>query len=202
MSQELVVRRHTGSDLVRYLAELAQLRIRVFRDFPYLYEGDLDYERRYLETYTRSPRSVVVLVFDGADIVGASTGLPLSDETPNVIAPFVEQGYDPAEIFYFGESVLLPQYRGRGLGVRFFEEREAHARGLGGFCWTAFCAVDRPLDHPRRPPDHLPLDRFWEKRGYCREPSLKAVFSWRDLDDDAETAKPMTFWMKRLETPG
>ncbi len=81
MSQKLVVRSHTGSDLARYIPELAQLRIRVFRDFPYLYEGDLDYERRYLETYTRSPGSVIVLVFDGNDIVGASTGLPLSDET-------------------------------------------------------------------------------------------------------------------------
>jgi len=62
--------------------------------------------------------------------------------------------------------------------------------------------VDRPLDHPRRPPDHQHLDRFWEKRGYRREPRLKTVFSWRELGDDAETAKPMTFWMKRLETPG
>ena len=79
--QKIVVRSHTGSDLARYIPELAQLRIRVFRDFPYLYEGDLDYERRYLETYTRSPGSVIVLVFDGNDIVGASTGLPLSDET-------------------------------------------------------------------------------------------------------------------------
>jgi hypothetical protein len=58
------------------------------------------------------------------------------------------------------------------------------------------------LDPPRRPPDHEPPARCWEKRGYHREPNLKAVFSWRDLDDDAETAKPMTFWMKRLETPG
>jgi len=202
VSQELLVRSHTVGELARYRNELAQLRIRVFRDFPYLYDGDLDYERRYLETYIRSPRSVIVLVFDGTDIVGASTGLPLADETPNVIAPFVEQGYDPAEIFYFGESVLLPQYRGRGLGVRFFEERETHARRLGDFRWTAFCAVERPPDHPRRPPEHVPLDGFWENRGYHRVPSLKAVFSWRDLDDDAETAKPMTFWMKRLEIPG
>jgi len=47
----------------------------------------------------------------------------------------------------------------------------------------------------------VPLDRFREKFGYPREPSLKAVFSWRDLGDAAETAKPMTFWMQRLEAP-
>ena len=198
MSEELVVRSHAGSDLTRYIPRLAHIRIRVFRDFPYLYAGDFDYERRYLETYLQSPRSVIVLVFDGSNIVGASTGLPLSDETPNVIAPFASQGYDPTKIFYVGESVLFSQYRGQGLGVRFFDEREAHAHRLGGFRWTAFCAVDRPPDHPRRPPGYVPLDSFWQKRGYHREPGLKAVFTWRDLDDDAETAKTMTFWMKRM----
>lgn len=198
MTKELAVRSHTGSDLSDHIHQLAQLRIRVFRDFPYLYEGDLDYEQRYLETYVRSARSVIVLAFDGQEIVGASTGLPLADATPNVIAPFAEQGFHLPEIFYFGESVLLPQYRGQGLGVRFFEEREAHARRLGGFHWAAFCAVDRPSDHPRRPPEYLALDRFWEKRGYQRSPGLKAAFSWRDLGDDTETTKPMTFWMKRL----
>lgn len=199
MSGELLLRSHTGSDIARYVPQLAELRIRVVREFPYLYEGDLDYEARYLETYTRSTRSIAVLVFDGPEIVGASTGLPLADETSNVIAPFIEQGYPPAEIFYFGESVLLPPYRGRGLGVRFFEEREAHARRPGGSRWTAFCAVDRPPDHPCRPPDYVPLDRFWKKRGYHRIIGLKAIFSWRDLDDDTETPKAMTFWMKCLE---
>lgn len=198
VSEQLLVKTFSGTALGAYVRELAQLRIQVFRAFPYLYDGDLDYESRYLQTYLRSPRGVIVLVFDGSRIVGASTGLPLADETPNVAMPFVDRGYNPSEIFYFGESVLLPQYRGQGLGVRFFEEREAHARRLEQFRWTAFCAVDRPEDHPRRPPDYTPLDRFWENRGYHREPHLKAVFSWRDLDDATETEKPMTFWMHRL----
>ncbi len=55
-------------------------------------------------------------------------------------------GYDPAEVFYLGESVLLSEYCGRGIGVRFFEQREAHARALasdlaspfGPLRWFAF----------------------------------------------------------------
>ena len=36
----------TGADLKRTLDDLARLRIEVFRDWPYLYDGDLDYERK------------------------------------------------------------------------------------------------------------------------------------------------------------
>jgi len=192
------IKRLRGTSIQLYIPELARLRIRVFREFPYLYAGDADYEARYLRTYTDSPDSVVVLVFDDERIVGASTGLPLADETDNVIAPFRQAGMDVAHIFYFGESVLLPEYRGHGLGVRFFEEREAHARELGRFDLACFCAVDRPADHPRRPADYVPLDRFWEKRGYTRHPELTAEFSWQDLDERGESTKPMTFWLKSL----
>lgn len=112
-------------------------------------------------------------------------------------ARIVSDTHEPDNL-RFGESVLLPEYRGRGLGVRFFHEREDHARALGRFDLTCFCAVDRPLDHPRRPAGYQPLDRFWEKRGYRRQPALKASFSWQDLDEDRESPKSMTFWMKRL----
>ena len=41
----------TGTDLDTALDDLARLRITVFRDWPYLYDGDLDYERRYLAEF-------------------------------------------------------------------------------------------------------------------------------------------------------
>lgn len=194
----LRVERFTGPEVQRFLPDLARLRIEVFREFPYLYDGDPGYEERYLATYTRSPESVVVVVFDGGRVVGASTGTPLETETPEVQAPFRDHGFDPARIFYFGESVLSRAYRGRGLGVRFFEEREAHALGLGRFTHTAFCAVERPEDHPRRPPGYEPLDRFWRKRGYEKQPHLRTTMSWKELDEEAESPKPMVFWMKRI----
>lgn len=187
-----------GSAIAPYIGDLARLRIAVFRAFPYLYEGSLDYEAQYLATYADSPESLFVLAFDGDRIVGASTGMPMADETVEVKAPFLAGGWDPGCIFYFGESVLLPEYRGQGVGVRFFEEREAYARRLGRFRWTAFCAVERPVDHPRRPRDYVPLDDFWTRRGYRHRPELQTTFSWRDLDDDKDTAKPMSFWIKEI----
>jgi hypothetical protein len=42
----------------------------------------------------------------------------------------------------------------------------------------------------------VPLDKFWNKRGYVKHPELKTTYTWKDLDDNVETAKPMTFWLK------
>lgn len=198
MSEILRIQRVIGGDINACLPELARLRIQVFREYPYLYEGSTAYEEKYLQTYANAPGGVIVLIRDGGRVVGASSGLPLTTETPNVIEPFVKCGYDPEHVFYYGESVLLPEYRGRGLGQRFFMEREAHVRGLGRFDIACFCAVERPADHPRRPVNYRPLDDLWSRQGFVKHPELRATFSWRDLDEAVESPKPMVFWLKRL----
>jgi GNAT superfamily N-acetyltransferase len=194
----LTLKRLSGEELVRYIPELAQLRIQVFRDFPYLYDGDLAYEERYLQTYVQAPASVIVLAFDGDKVVGASTGIPLKYETDDVKQPFINAGYDIDTVFYCGESVLISAYRGQGAGVAFFEHREAHAREIGGFDYSCFCGVQRPDNHPARPADFVPLDDFWRKRGYEKHPQLNTTFSWKELEEITESPKPMTFWMKNL----
>lgn len=165
MNPGITVRRLCGAGIVPWLDEVARLRVAVFRDWPYLYEGDPAYEREYLQAYADSAESVVVLAFDGDRVVGASTGLPLADDSAEFRKPFLDAGRPVDEVFYFGESVLLPAYRGQGLGHRFFDEREAHAASLGRFTFTAFCAVDRDPTDPRRPPGHRGNEAFWEKRG-------------------------------------
>ncbi|TGN41742.1 GNAT family N-acetyltransferase [Marinobacter confluentis] len=194
----ITLQTRVGSAIEPYIDDLARLRITVFRDFPYLYDGNMAYEARYIATYSRSPRSLFVLAFDGDRLVGAATGIPMVDETEAFKKPFIEQGYSPQGIFYFGESVLLPDYRGEGIGVAFFDHRESYARALGGFSHCCFCAVERPADHRLRPRHYQPLDAFWGNRGYRKLPELKTEYRWKDVGEKEETAKPMTFWLKTL----
>jgi GNAT superfamily N-acetyltransferase len=194
---DLRIEQLRGAEIASQLDALADVRIRVFRAFPYLYEGSREYEAKYLDTYIQCPRSLAILIWDGARCIGASTVLPLADAGAEAQQPFRDGGHNIEDIDYFGESVLLPEYRGRGLGVKFFELREAHAAVLG-LKTCAFCSVQRPGDHPAKPADYVPNDAFWTRRGYRKAPEITTTFSWPDIGETESTAKPMTFWLRTL----
>jgi len=187
----------TGERLKAHLPDVARLRIEVFRDFPYLYDGNLDYEARYIASFAASPNALVVAAFDGDAVVGASTAAPMATQMDEVTEPFRARGEDLSRYFYFGESVLSRAYRGSGVGVRFFEEREAHARACGASV-AVFCAVVREREHPARPKDYVPLDAFWRRRGFEIAPGLLCELSWKEIGADGESSKTMQFWTKRL----
>ncbi len=186
-----------GERLVAELDKLAALRITVFRDWPYLYDGDLNYERDYLRVYTEHDSSVVMAAFDGDTMVGAATGASMLDHADDFADAFDVPPVPFKDMFYCAESVLLPAYRGHGLGHAFFDAREAHARTLGAQ-YSAFCSVLRADDHPLRPSDPRDLGPFWRKRGYEAIAGAVAEFSWKDVDQPAETLKKLQFWGRRL----
>lgn len=193
----LVIRTLTGESLSAALDDVARLRLTVFRDFPYLYDGDEDYERRYLETYRTSSRAILVGAFDGTRLVGASTGTPLCDHDDAFVSPVARAGLPVDKTFYCAESVLLPDYRGRGAGHAFFEAREAHAAKTG-LTHSCFCAVIRSPDHPARPVDHRELDPFWRARGYRPIDGAVARYGWREIGDPQETLHELQFWVREL----
>lgn len=195
---EVIVTAHSGKAVTPFNAALAELRIQVFREWPYLYEGSLTYEQHYLDKYAACPQSIVAIAKDGQRIVGATTGLPLSAADPEFQKPFLNSSYPTKVIFYLGESVLLPKYRGQGIGHRFFDAREAQAIRCG-YKYAAFCAVERAEDDPRRPSDYNELDTFWRKRGYSKQPQLQATFDWREVGHSLESSHTLSFWIKKLE---
>lgn len=186
----------TGADLEAVIDDVASLRISVFRAYPYLYDGDHDYERRYIATYRDSPGAIVVGAFDDTRLIGAATGTPMEDHAEAFGAPFLARGMVLDKMFYCAESVLLPEYRGQGIGHAFFDHREAHARTLNR-THAAFCSVIRE-GHPAKPEGYRPLDGFWTKRGYAPVEGAVARFAWKDLGDADETEKPLQFWMRAL----
>lgn len=199
-SQMLDIRTYSGAAAAPHLDAVAQLRIAVFRDWPYLYAGDRDYEKTYLATYAESPESLFVLVFDADRVIGAATGIALVDETAAFQQPFLDRGIALERVFYFGESVLLRDYRGQGLGHRFFDEREGYARSRGRFDLTAFCAVEREADDPRRPDGFRANNAFWNKRGYQRQRDMFCRLEWQEVGHDVPSSHRLRFWLRALES--
>ena len=197
LPETITVKPLTGEEITHHLDAVAHLRIRVFRDWPYLYDGTLDYERDYLQTYRDSAGALLVGAFDGARLVGASTSTPMEDHADSFGAPFAATTYPLTDILYGAESVLLPEYRGIGIGHRFFDLREAHARALGRR-YIAFCSVIRPATHPRRPESYRTNDAFWTGRGYAPLSGVVAEFPWKDVGEEAETVKPLQFWIRAV----
>lgn len=184
-------------DIIQNLEPLGRLRLAVFRDYPYLYDGSLEDEYDYLKSYASSETSMVVLAMDGEQAIGASSCLKLEEAAPEFRTAFQKVGLKTDSICYFGESVLLPSYRGQGIGKLFFQYREAHARHLR-CTMAAFCAVDRADNHPLRPQGYRELNRFWQEQGYVRNPELQTTFSWKEVNQSEKTAKTLTFWVKEL----
>lgn len=188
----------TGAALAPHLPALARLRSTVFAAWPYLYEAPEGAEARHLESFASSAGAAIVLAMDGAAVVGAATCQPMAEASPTVRQGFCRTGESPADWCYFGESVLLEAYRGRGIGVGFFAAREAHARALG-LAGAAFCAVVRNHNDPRRPVGHSPLDGFWQRRGYASRPDLSCIMHWAEPGDAGrESPHALSFWVKRL----
>jgi GNAT superfamily N-acetyltransferase len=193
----LAVETLRGEALLPHVPALSRLRAEVFAEWPYLYDAEPVEEAKYMAHYAEDPRAAVVVARDGAEVVGAATAQPMAATHPEVRNAFTEAGMDPAEWCYFGESVLRARYRGQGVGVRFFEAREAHARALG-FSKSCFCAVIHNANDPRRPAAYTPLDAFWRKRGYQPRPTLTCLFQWREHGDSFETPHLLSFWTKTL----
>lgn len=191
----LAIRALTGGEILSAIEDLADLRMRVFADWPYLYDGDAAYEADYLREFLAAPDSLLVAACDGARIVGAATASPMAVQKAAFRAPFEAHGLDTARLFYFGESVLLAEYRGRGIGHAFFDHREAQAIRCGATAAT-FAAVIRADDHPLRPEGHVPLDGFWRKRGYAPVAGFVTELAWKERGQAAASVNRMQNWLK------
>ena len=192
------IRSLLGSEAEPHLADIARVRMEVFAEYPYLMDADEAREVEVLSGFIAGENSVLVVVFDGLQVVGASTGSPIAVHDPEFSEVFAVAGFDTSQVFYCAESALLPRYRGQGLGHAFFDQRESYARSLG-MKHSAFCSVVRPESHAKRVAGYAPLDKFWKSRGYRILPGLIANFDWTELGADSATPHPMQFWLKELD---
>jgi GNAT superfamily N-acetyltransferase len=188
----------TGEKIRDLIPKIAELRIEVFAEYPFLYIGDIEYEIRYLSKFLTMKDAIVVTAYDDDTVVGISTGYPFSYESDAMKKLFLSAGRNPADYFCFGESVLQKSYRGLGIGKRFFEERESHVSKVGHYKYICFYTAIRAIDDPRRPADYRPLAPFWKSRGFVEHPELVGTVSYQEIGESEESPKSMVFWIKKL----
>lgn len=196
MSSNISVIPFTKEQIGELIPQIARLRIEVFAEYPFLYDGDNEYEERYLQKFLRMEEAIVIAAYDGGNLIGISTGYPLLYESKHLQEVISSSGRHLSEYFCFGESVVKKPYRGQGIGKKFFHERELHVRALGHYKYI--CFYTRPLDDIRQPSDYRPLAAFWNSRGFMEHPELIWQISYREIGEAEETPKNMVFWIKEI----
>ncbi len=187
-----------GEQAKIYVSEVAQLRIDLFRNFPYLYDGSTAYEEKYLHTLIEAPENIIVMAFEDNAVVGAACALPMRYETLNIQQPLIDKGYDIDQIYYFGESIIRPSHRNRGFGKEFFRIREEWAQGLGWYDFITFCNIERSTDHPAKNLDYKAPDEYWKSLGF-QPTDMFCQIAWKELSEANESPKPLRFWMKEID---
>ncbi len=194
-----------GKTIKSYLPAIARLRAEVLREYPYLQVRSYEDELQYLQRFVECPKSIAVVVFDGSKIVGISTGIPLEDASPEFQKPIIDAQLNARSFYFFCESLLLQEYRGRGMAHHFYDLREEHVMQMGSFDYIGFCFVQKDDHDPKKPKDYIPLDDFWHKRGYAPHQNIHLNQAWIDHGSLFLTEKKLVFWIKtlspRLEYP-
>lgn len=186
----------TGLNVKKYLEEIASLRIEIFREYPYLYDGNRNDELNYLQHYAEVSDACAIVAFDDENVVGAATGIPLGREE-GLHAPFANSHHPVNETYYVGELLFYPAYRNQGLGVDLLAMMENYVRFLGRYRYLACATVVRPDDHPQRPQEYVQIERFLARTGFVALPGITTSFAWREIDGSS-SEHPMQFWVKSL----
>jgi GNAT superfamily N-acetyltransferase len=186
-----------GAQAAAAIGDVADLRLSIFREFPYLFHGRREDELNYLRRYVEAPDAFVITVSDSGRVVGAATGIPLCHEIKELTEPFVGTPFAVEEIYYVGELLLYPAYRNRGLGLQLLAQIEDQVRSLRTFRYLGCATVVRPDDHPMRPTGYVPIDRFLHRTGFRSLPGVATSFSWNEAGG-VSCEHPMQFWIKDL----
>lgn len=189
----------TKHEVLHHIQHIASLRIAIFREYPYLYDGSFEYETKYLQKLVDADDSLIAVLKDASGaVVGAMTGLPLQQEEDSVKAPLLQRALPLSQIYYFSEILLVPQIRNYGWGTKLFVATEQAAQQFGRYTQFSLATVVRAADHPLRPVAYFDTSVFWQKRGYRACPDLVCTIAWQEIHELGESPKPLMFWLKDL----
>lgn len=191
-----MVKLFTENEAKQFIDELAKLRIKIFREYPYLYDGDYEYEKKYLNKFLNTPDSMIAVAFEGSKVIGALTGLPLKSEDSTIKQPWQTTEFDIDEMYYFSEVLLLPENRGKGLGAELFKIAEEWVQSLNKYPISILATVVRDENHPKKSIGYKSLDSFWEKLGYRKTNTITCCIPWKEVGEAEETNKALMFWIK------
>lgn len=194
--------KYTGEAVVDHIQPISEFRILYFKEFPYCYQGNYEYEKEYFLGFSQEKNALVIELLDKGQTIGLSTAMPLvsdADILKDAEAAFVRAGSNPLDYYYLGEVILHPDWRGKGLVKKILQMNEVFALE-NGFSKMCLSVVIRDEFDPRKPQNYRSSDHVWEKAGYLKK-DIFIDYHWPTILEDGsvkELTNPMVFWTKSL----
>jgi len=199
---KISIKVHTGNEATNYIDLISNMRINTFKEYPYLYKGTYDYEKQYLQGFIKDEKSTIAIAMHNNKIIGISTGLPLESESDIVyeVKDIFYKNYILIEnYYYYGEIIILPEYRGQGLAKKLYSAQDSLIKSWG-FKNTCILTVRREENHPLKPINYPPQDKMWEHLGFIRT-NLTTQYSWPTIqidNDVCDCVHTLELWSKHL----
>jgi hypothetical protein len=187
-----------GTEVIPYLQKLAELRIDFYRNYPYLYEGNITDEKAYLSMYAKSKDSLLVIAKNGDDIVGAVTGIPMLESKEENKQLFAQKQIPAEHIFYLGELVLSQDYQNNTIQESLYLQLENAVKELEKYSLLAVCEIERSPDDTKKPVSAFSSEVIWTGRGFTKQPQLYTTDAWKDVGDLEKSDHHLFFWYKAL----
>lgn len=182
---------------------IAQQRIEQFREYPYLYEGNLEEGLDIFEQLMNVPYSVAVVLYCNDEPVGYAAGMPLNFyleydlmESKEILA---QRGVDSADYYYIADVIILPNHRGQSLVTHLFNELEMYAWDNGFEYMSLVCESYKR--HPLKPVGYKELDGLWQVLGY-EYAGFDIQGNWNTLQPIGAPVfqdHPLPYWVKKLQ---
>lgn len=189
----------TGHRLKKYINTIASLRMAVFREYPYLYDGSMDSEEAYLKSYASSKNSILVMARDKEETVGVVAGMPLIEMDEVFQSPFEKHNVAIHSIFYLGDMLLLKEYRGRGIGSKIYKMFEDLVRKNKQYQTIAIAEILRDKNDPRQPKNYVSADKFWASLHYAKHPEIVIQIPYKEVDSAGKVPHLLVVSCKDLE---
>jgi hypothetical protein len=187
----------TGKEAKEYLPQIANIRINMFKEFPYLYKGSLEDEKIYLDTYFNSKDTIILLAFDKQRLIAFSNSIPLEQEMDEIKQPFIKNNIDIKKYLYIGEMMIYPEHRNKNLFNIMYKFHEDNAKSI--YSNIVFMSVTRSRNHPSKPRNYRPLDILWKHNGYQELNKIKINLSWKQIDTNKLEENKLSVWSKKLK---
>ena len=198
--EDITIKVLRGQEMIPYLETAAEWRIKEFKSFPYLYQGNLEYESMYMHECEKNPEAILIVGERNNEILGFTTGIPIGTMS-DLLQSLRNKLPNAHEYYYLAECIFAPTVRGRGFaqkGIKLFEEVVDEL----GYKKICFLTVIRDENHPLKPQRYLNKDPIWSRWKY-QKTDLILEFPWPTIQADGSVIdflNPMRFWEKDISS--